>query len=86
VSEEDLRFWLDRQGATQSTEPEDERPLTRQQWKQNTAKKAIAELWSDGVPEDFTNPQIEQRVAEQMKKMGAVPVSRDTILRAAGRK
>jgi len=87
VSEEDLRFWLDRQGATQPTDPEDERPLTRQQWKQNTAKKAIAELWPDGIiPGDLTNPQIEQRVAEQMKKMGAVPVSRDTILRAAGRK
>jgi len=86
VSEEDLRFWLDRQGATQSTDPEDERPLTRQQWKQNNAKKAIIELWPDGIPGDLTNPQIEQRVAEQMKKMGAVPVSRDTILRAAGRK
>jgi hypothetical protein len=52
----------------------------------SSAKKAIAALWPDGIPEDFTNPQIEQRVAEQMKKMGAPAISRDTILRAAGRK
>jgi hypothetical protein len=88
VSEEDLVYWVRRQGSAQATDPEDaaiER-LPRPQWKQAVAKKAIAELWPDGIPEDLVNGQIEQRVGERLKEKGAVPISRDTILRAAGRK
>src|SRR5262249_14239636 len=35
---------------------------TRPQWNQAVAKKAIAELWPNGISEDLENGQIEQRV------------------------
>ena len=36
----------------------------RPQWNQTVAKKAIAELWLNGISEDLVNGQVEQRVAE----------------------
>jgi hypothetical protein len=86
VSEDDLEYWLGQQGAAQ---PEDAPAIERRprsQWKQIAVKKAIAELWPNGIPVDLVNGQIEQRVGERLKHMGAPAISRDTILRAAGRK
>ena len=60
--------------------------LPRPQWKQALVRKAIAELWPNDIPEDLVNAQIEQRVCERLKRMGAPPISGDTILRAASRK
>jgi hypothetical protein len=42
---------------------------------QAVAKKAIAELWPNGISEDLVNGQIEQRVGEQLKRMGAPPTA-----------
>ena len=85
TTEGDLEYWLRQQGAP----PPDviERQLMpRPQWKQVLARKAIAELWPNDIPEDLVNGQIEQRVGERLKRMGPPPISRDIILRAAGRK
>jgi hypothetical protein len=85
VSEGDLEYWLRQQGAP----PPDviERQLVpRPQWKQALVRKAIAELWPTDIPEDLVDGQIEQRVGERLKRMGAPPISGDTILRAASRK
>jgi hypothetical protein len=46
-------------------------PSSTAQWNQAVAKKAIAELWPNGISEDLVNGQIEQRVGEQLKRMGA---------------
>jgi hypothetical protein len=43
----------------------------RPQWNQAVAKKAIAELWPNGISEDLVNGQTEQRVGKQLKRMGA---------------
>ena len=62
VSEGDLEYWLRQQGAP----PPDliERQLMpRPQWKQVSARKAIAELWPNDIPEDLVDGQIEQRWA-----------------------
>jgi len=39
------------------------------------AKKAIGELWPNGISEDLVNGQIEQRVGEQLKRMGVTPAT-----------
>jgi hypothetical protein len=50
----------------------------RPQWNQAVTKKAIAELWPNGISEDLVNGQIKQRVGEQLKRMGAPPASPTT--------
>jgi hypothetical protein len=85
VSEGDLEYWLGEQGAPPAAAIE-RQTVPRTQWKQALVRKAIAELWPDVIPEDLVNGQIEQRIGERLKRMGAPPISRDTILRAAGRK
>jgi hypothetical protein len=85
VSDGDLEYWLGQQGAPPAAAIE-RQLVPRPQWKQALVRKAIAELWPNDIPEDLVNGQIEQRVGECLKRMGAPPISRDTILRAAGRK
>jgi hypothetical protein len=85
VSEGDLEYWLRQQGAPPPAVIE-RQLMPRPQWKQALVRKAIAELWPNDIPEDLVNGQIEQRVCERLKRMGAPPISRDTILRTAGRK
>ena len=85
VSEGDLEYWLREQGAPPPAVIE-RQLMPRPQWKQALVRKAIAELWPNDIPEDLVNGQIEQRVGERLKRMGAPPISRDIILRAAGRK
>ena len=47
----------------------------RPQWNQTVAKKAIAELWPNGISKDLVNGQIEQRVGEQLKRLSAPPTA-----------
>ena len=54
--------------------------------KLDLAKRAIKHLWPDGVPDDLLNKQIEKEVSVYLKQHGSPTFSRDTILRAAGRK
>lgn len=85
VSEGDLEYWLREQGAPPPAVIE-RQLMPQPQWKQALVRKAIAELWPNDIPEDLVNGQIEERVCERLKRMGAPPISRDTILRTAGRK
>jgi hypothetical protein len=85
LSEEDFEYWLSQQKKPRA------KPLPR---KRALAKQAISELWADGIiPETVTNKEIEKQVGEwiaedcKQKNMRRQPeISRDTILRAAGRK
>lgn len=52
------------------------------------ARRAIDELYPDGVPDQATEPNVSlcRRVAAKLKDAKLPPVSDDTILRAAGRR
>jgi hypothetical protein len=54
--------------------------------KADLVRQAIEAVWPDGVPKDLLNKQIEREVGDWLKQQGNPPISRDTILRAAGRK
>jgi hypothetical protein len=54
--------------------------------KLDLAKRAIKHLWPDGVPDDLLNKQIEKEVSAHLKQHGSPNISRETILRAAGRR
>ena len=54
--------------------------------KRDLAERAINALWPNGVPPELQNKKIEKRVGEHLKQQGLLQISRDTILRAAGRK
>jgi hypothetical protein len=52
------------------------------------ARRAIEELYPEGVPGQAVEPNVNlcRRVGEKLKKQGLPDVSNDTILRAAGRR
>jgi hypothetical protein len=50
------------------------------------AALAINKLWSGGIPSNVLNKEIEKAVGDWLKQRGLAEVSRETILRAAGRK
>jgi hypothetical protein len=84
LSEEDFKYWFSQRKTPRA------KPLPR---KLALAKEAISDLWPDGIPETITNKEIEKQVGEwiaedcKRKSMRRQPeISRDTILRAAGRK
>jgi len=54
--------------------------------KLDLAKRAIKHLWPDGVPDDLLNKQIQKEVSAYLKQHGSPNISRETILRAAGKK
>jgi hypothetical protein len=79
VSKTDLEHWLNR--AVKSDVQK-----KRGSHKLDLAKRAIKHLWPDGVPDDFLNKQIEKEVSDYLKQHGSPNISRETILRGAGRK
>jgi hypothetical protein len=82
VSRDDLQHRLDQQSPTTPELKPD-----RSAHKRDVARQAIDDLWPDGVPEGLANKQIEQQVGDWLKREGHhLPISSDTILRAAGRK
>jgi hypothetical protein len=54
--------------------------------KAGLVQQAIEAVWPGGVPKDLLNKQIEREVGDWLKQRGYPPISRDTILRTAGRK
>jgi hypothetical protein len=60
--------------------------LVRKQPKRNSAEDAIKQIWPDGIPSGVVNADIEKKVGAWLKERDLSDVSRDTILRAAGRK
>jgi hypothetical protein len=81
VNIEDLEYWLKDRVAVK---PEPTEPRTSH--KRDQARQAVEALWPNGVPNELVNKQIEQKVAEWLKAKGLPEISRDTILRSAGRK
>jgi hypothetical protein len=67
-------------------------PMVRTSRKQGLVRQAIKHLWPDGIPEALTNPQIEKQIGDwiinhcKKNNLPKPEISRDTILRAAGRK
>jgi len=62
--------------------------LPRTQSARERARRAITELFPNGVPDPATksHPELIRAVENQIKRLGLQNVSRDTILRAAGRR
>jgi hypothetical protein len=60
---------------------------TRKQPLRERARRALDELYPDGVPDQTSKSDAElvRAVEAQIRKSGQPPVSRETILRAAGR-
>jgi hypothetical protein len=61
---------------------------TRKQPLRERARRALDELYADGVPDQTSKSDAElvRAVEAQIRKSGQPPVSHDTILRAAGRR
>ena len=78
VNKEDLEYWL-KQQVSEPAEP-------RSSQKRDQAREAVKALWPDGVPNNLLNKQIEKEIGDWLKAKGQLEISRDTILRAAGRK
>jgi hypothetical protein len=80
VRDDDFRRWLNRQ-ETAKQAPKDGTRRLRQ-----SAKQAINALWPGGIPGGVSNGEINQKVSAHLKAHHLSKMSRDTILRAAGRK
>jgi hypothetical protein len=80
VDEDDFRYWLN--GATNNNAQK----ANRGSPKRRLAEQAINKLWPGGIPSSVLNKEIEKAVGEWLKQQGLAQVSRDTILRAAGKK
>jgi hypothetical protein len=70
------------QVASQLDEPIRDRPA------REIAERAIKHLYPDGVPDDVTNKALFDRIGQHLKSLNPRPrgVSKDTVLRAAGRR
>ena len=80
VSKTDLEHWLN--SATKSNTQR----VTNRSPKRRLAEQAINKLWSGSVPSNVLNKEIQKAVGDWLKQRGLAQVSRETILRAAGRK
>ena len=81
VDEDDFRYWLN-----SATKNNAQKVTNRGSSKRRLAEAAINKLWSGGIPSNVLNKEIEKAVGEWLKQQGLAQVSRDTILRAAGKK
>jgi len=72
INGDDFRHWLG--------EPT---PICKSPSKRDLAEQAINGIWPNGIPPDLLNKEIEKQVGERLKPR---IISKDTILRAAGRK
>jgi hypothetical protein len=81
VDEADFRYWLN--GATNNNAHRASSRSPKRRW----AEQAINKLWPGGIPSSVLNKEIEKEVGKWLKQQGVLTqVSRETILRAAGRK
>jgi hypothetical protein len=81
VDEADFQYWLN--GATKNNA---QKVTNRGSPKRRWAEQAINKLWPGGIPSNLLNKEIEKAVGDWLKQQGLAQVSRETILRAAGRK
>jgi hypothetical protein len=86
VSTTDLLAWLKGKQDRKASTPSHKRD------KRNLAEQAINHLWSNGIPKDLPHSQIVKAVGDwitaycKRQNITKLPISRETILRAAGRK
>jgi hypothetical protein len=78
-----LDDWLNGQPAHDKPNNPRRPPISR---KLGAAKEAIGAIWPDGILGGVVNDDVVRQVTAWMKARGLSTVSRDTILRAAGRK
>jgi hypothetical protein len=78
LREADYRHWLNSLSGTRS--------VSNRSPKQDLVKRIIKDIWPDHIPPGTLNKQIEKQVSDRLKQQGHPHISRDTILRAAGRK
>jgi hypothetical protein len=76
LKEKDFQSWLDQLSAPVSKSD-------RTPYRQRLAKQAIDDLQ---LPDNLPNNEIEKRVGDWLKSRNHPPISRTTILRAAGRR
>jgi hypothetical protein len=92
ILEDDLRHWLDQRYPVQPPEHAKQGKRTRN--KRDRAAEAVNALWPDGVPDQtkLPHPELCKQVNDWLKAdceqqhFRFIPVSDDTILRAALRK
>jgi hypothetical protein len=78
LREADYRHWLSGLSGTRS--------VPNRSPKQDLVKRIIKDIWPDAIPPGILNKQIEKQVSDRLEQQGHPHISRDTILRAAGRK
>ena len=84
LNETEFLDWLIKQ-------PPDKEPAKSTR-KRDLVQQAINALWQDGIPRDILNKQLEKQVAVwiadhcKRRNLPKPDISRDTILRTAGRK
>jgi hypothetical protein len=77
IYEPDFRFWI---------KGDISKSNRRAPRKRDLVERALNAIWPDGnIPESILNKEIERKVGELLKREGR-DISRETILRAAGRK
>jgi hypothetical protein len=81
IREADYRHWLN-----DATKNNAQKVTNRGSPKRRLADQAIKKLWPGGIPSNLLNKEIEKAVGDWLKQQGLAPISRETILRAAGRK
>jgi hypothetical protein len=81
LDEADFRYWLN-----SATKNNAQKVTNRGSPKRRLAEQAIKKLWSGGIPSNVLNKEIEKAVGDWLKQQRLAQVSRETILRAAGRK
>jgi hypothetical protein len=79
VDEDDFRYWLN--SATKNNAQK-----VRGSTKRRLAEQAIKKLWPGGIPSNLLNKEIEKAVGDWLKQEGLAHISRETILRAAGKR
>jgi hypothetical protein len=88
VSEDDFEYWFAKQPKIKI----DSKPKSRKSPRRDLAQDAIKSLWNGDPPKILPNPLIEKQVDTwitshcKQNNIQKPQISRDTILRAAGRK
>jgi hypothetical protein len=81
VSKTDLLAWLssNKKAVGKKAKPASKRP-------RDVVKQAISELWSNGIPDTLADRELVKQLGKWLEQHNAGDISRETILRAAGRR
>jgi hypothetical protein len=82
VSKADLEYWLN----NNRKKAVGKKPKPASKLPRDVAKQAINALWANGIPDTLTNGRLVKQVGDWLKQRNVRDISRETILRAAGRR